>query len=82
MRLHRQSEERGSRRYKKLIDTDPEAAILAYLWNKHGVFPGDVFNRPYSEKLFIYDATRRQIEAEEKEAAEIDKLSKKGKGKK
>jgi hypothetical protein len=41
-----------------------------------------VYNLPYAEKLFVYEATKRQIEAEEKEAAELEKQAKKGKGKK
>jgi hypothetical protein len=82
MRLHREGAGRGSRRNKKLIKTDPEASILAYIWNKHGKYPGDVYNRPYAEKLFIYAATSMQIEAEDKEAAELEKTKQKGRRRK
>lgn len=55
--------------------------MLAYIWNKHHVFPGDVYNKEEGEKLFIYAATSLALEAEEKEREKMEREAKKGKRK-
>jgi hypothetical protein len=47
--------------------------MLAYIWNEYHVFPGDVFNLPHREKLFIYAATQKDIERREKENKQMAK---------